>query len=565
MENIKISNFRKIKDTWDLDLSPVTFFTGTNNSGKSTVFKALLVLEDYINSKNHFELNLNRNNLFKHKIESYSNAINRFNFQESRKDVIFKFKNKGYDISIKFEPDVNSIKANLQELKILREDTATLEINRMGSNTYKLQVDAHFFNQSFIIEEKNRIEINKFHKIERALASIIESNESKLKKLESETLYLVKKLERIIFQKNQNSTSKIDKTLDSDKYSINNVIQLNRKKILDLKKSTYDAEIKQKKALDLFKKKFHSRKDNLTYNPTFSLEDFDIENRGIDKIIRSVLPKYLVETTFNATKGNNFKNSDKSLELNKANKLGDEILSAITFKIKHLSPHRSSQNKLFVHDDKGVDINNLVKNHTEKQSYPREEVLIFMKNWMSKENFDIGEDYRIETYESLVSKIEILEDGTWINISDKGFGAGQVFSILLAIALSILDIIENNSTKVRYNTIIIIEEPEANLHPALQSKLADLFYEVYEEFGIRFILETHSEYLIRQSQYLNMKSRTTGTSNNMFGLYYFQNDGDPYPMYYLENGKFDRPFGSGFFNVADDLAVDMYKASLKKN
>ena len=79
MENIKISNFRKIKDTWDLNLAPITFFTGTNNSGKSTVLKALLILEDHINSNNHFELDFNGEKARKHKIDCYDNAINRFN------------------------------------------------------------------------------------------------------------------------------------------------------------------------------------------------------------------------------------------------------------------------------------------------------------------------------------------------------------------------------------------------------------------------------------------------------------------------------------------------------
>ena len=40
MDKIKISNFRKVKGTWDLNLAPVTFFTGTNNSGKSSVLKS---------------------------------------------------------------------------------------------------------------------------------------------------------------------------------------------------------------------------------------------------------------------------------------------------------------------------------------------------------------------------------------------------------------------------------------------------------------------------------------------------------------------------------------------
>ena len=56
MENIKLSNFRKIKDTWALDLAPITFFTGKNSSGKSSALKGLMILSDYGKTKNHFEI-----------------------------------------------------------------------------------------------------------------------------------------------------------------------------------------------------------------------------------------------------------------------------------------------------------------------------------------------------------------------------------------------------------------------------------------------------------------------------------------------------------------------------
>ena len=54
MERIKIKNFRKIKETWELDLAPITFFTGTNNSGKSSVLKAVMALDDFGASRESF-------------------------------------------------------------------------------------------------------------------------------------------------------------------------------------------------------------------------------------------------------------------------------------------------------------------------------------------------------------------------------------------------------------------------------------------------------------------------------------------------------------------------------
>ncbi len=46
------------------------------------------------------------------------------------------------------------------------------------------------------------------------------------------------------------------------------------------------------------------------------------------------------------------------------------------------------------------------------------------------------------------------------------------------------------------NRLIAIEQPELHIHPALQTKLADLFIQSAKERGNRFLIETHSEHLI---------------------------------------------------------------------
>src|SRR5690606_32726247 len=150
----------------------------------------------------------------------------------------------------------------------------------------------------------------------------------------------------------------------------------------------------------------------------------------------------------------------------------------------------------------------------------------------------IGQDFKIKQIEGVATQIEITHDGLKVNLADKGFGAGQVFTILLKIALSI-DLTEDklraSQRGLRHNNKIfsftlLIEEPEANLHPALQVKLANLFYETYTEYGIKFIVETHSEYLLRRSQVLvkefnNQKSNKKGAP---FMAYYFEKDEIPY-------------------------------------
>ena len=49
---------------------------------------------------------------------------------------------------------------------------------------------------------------------------------------------------------------------------------------------------------------------------------------------------------------------------------------------------------------------------------------------------------------------------------------------------------------------VVLEEPEIHLHPLAQSLLAELFTEVSRERRIQFIVETHSEHLLRRMQTL---------------------------------------------------------------
>ena len=70
--------------------------------------------------------------------------------------------------------------------------------------------------------------------------------------------------------------------------------------------------------------------------------------------------------------------------------------------------------------------------------------------------------------------------------------------------------------------VLIIEEPESNLHPNLQSKLADILVLAYKTYDIHFILETHSEYLIRKLQYLIASDQFSLKTEDV-AVYYFNN------------------------------------------
>jgi predicted ATPase len=115
---------------------------------------------------------------------------------------------------------------------------------------------------------------------------------------------------------------------------------------------------------------------------------------------------------------------------------------------------------------------------------------------------------------------------------------------------------------------IIIEEPEQNLHPKLQSKLADLFAEVAQDDSYKFLIETHSEYVVRRTQVivaqLGAADEKELEKQNPFKVYYFPEDGTPYDMKYLMSGRFENKFGNGFFDEASNSALTISKLERKK-
>jgi predicted ATPase len=119
-------------------------------------------------------------------------------------------------------------------------------------------------------------------------------------------------------------------------------------------------------------------------------------------------------------------------------------------------------------------------------------------------------------------------------------------------------------------TTVFIEEPEQNAHPKLQSKLADLFLEVNKITGgrVRFVVETHSEYLIRRTQVLvaeaDYKTEEYLNGLNPFKVYYFPEDGMPYDMKYTLSGRFENKFGGGFFDEAAESALAISRMEREK-
>ena len=198
----------------------------------------------------------------------------------------------------------------------------------------------------------------------------------------------------------------------------------------------------------------------------------------------------------------------------------------------------------------------------------------FLNKWIEK--FEIGKNIEIKgTDEGLGLMIYLNTDNGKRLLADEGYGITQLVSLLLQIDNSIplearyfpnvfleKDRVDCNLSYRYQPHTICVEEPEVHLHPKYQSMLAEMFVEAYQKYNIHFIIETHSEYLIRKLQVMVADKDSSLTSNDV-SLNYVEKDekgvSTNRKIEILEDGRLSEPFGTGFFDEADMLAMDLLK------
>ena len=181
----------------------------------------------------------------------------------------------------------------------------------------------------------------------------------------------------------------------------------------------------------------------------------------------------------------------------------------------------------------------------------------FIDKWVKE--LGIGQSVIFElNKEKTDIKIHIKDfTGNKVSSADLGHGVTQMLSILINIERHIFE----NGGCTSFPYTICIEEPEVSLHPSWQSALGRIFYDAAVNYGIHFILETHSEYLIRSTQAI--VARTVKNEIELksipFRVYYIENGGKAYDMEYQVSGRFKKPFGTGFFDEAGKSSLEIIR------
>lgn len=164
-------------------------------------------------------------------------------------------------------------------------------------------------------------------------------------------------------------------------------------------------------------------------------------------------------------------------------------------------------------------------------------------------------------------KVEMAKNGELLILLGRnpiytlGQGHYQALQLLIEICC-VLDRIPSDKSieKTEARHIFCIEEPESNLHPNAQSQMgifiAHLLNDLPGDFAI--ILETHSEYIVRQLQLLVKDGLL---SDESVGIQYLWKSNEEVKVREIKinkSGQLSDEFGQGFFDEAHRLIASTH-------
>lgn len=565
---IGLKNFRIFDDNNGIleEMAPISILTGANNSGKSSIIKFLQMLTDSMSGNEYpFDLDLTKQ---EHLLGDFDNIL--FNKENREIGICLPFiflGIKNFYISLKFEVPIhkNVYKAKLRGIEVIDKEhniellsfkfrEATDSEKEAYKEEFKQQQEEYEKNKKEQSKEKTDIFSSNFFlfpPMENPLVGYIDWN-IKLDKLKKYLKELLKFYEVYLKNKsNRKWLENADKHLEHTCLLPSELINSFKNEI-DVKtwNDFLDNVINEKSSLN--GKEHIGERD-------FDAEDFFYPPSEIEDLVYHNALKILKENlNWNSAESNDSKYS----VLENCFKASWKTLIQRVNSINYLSTIREENSRIYTATNNSPFIKLLKDYNSNEFQHSR-----FINKYLNA--FKIGKEISVKytlKYQ-LIGVSVVTFEGTKRDLVDFGYGIKQL--ILILIQISVLAEI-NKRTIEDYDeegeymydfykpSMLLVEEPETNLHPKWQSLLADMFVEANQNFNIQFIIETHSEYLIRKFQTLVAKNNIKGVNIKIFYLRSPQNISDNKKQIETlnieEDGSIDyHVFDKGFFDESYNL------------
>ncbi|AIZ65359.1 hypothetical protein PK28_16925 (plasmid) [Hymenobacter sp. DG25B] len=589
MQRIELDNFRVFGSPAGFDLAPVTVLTGKNNSGKSSLIKAFLVLADYLEQEDQTVLRLDGKRASRHRISDWENMVNWDSGQSE--NLKFGYVRNGVEVSYEFEYEGEGLPPHLYQFRLTVPGVDRLTMRSIsGGEGYQLDVS-----QKLIDYLTGGTEIQK-----RILEAA--SYPQRIEALREELLTLQATIDnweagdqagdfQQQLQKRQKTETAIQnlEALATQSGSVAGIFFQAEVWVKEAGTKPTIPGLIQAALYSYVTENSAPAEDELpeeeydeAFDDIFSVldEEEEVSQEALE-MAKEKRRQVIAERN----------QERRTLELSKEQsyrtlvRFSDVVLYHIKFPMEHLGANRTHQARLYLTGNGHSDISTIANNYHRLGVFAGGGADTFLTKWL--DNFGIGERAVTETVDNVAIRIGVIKNGRYVNLADLGFGAGQILTVLLQIATLIqeyeLSGVERRMTAKFNPTIVLIEEPEANLHPQFQSTLAELFASLAQsDYGLQFVLETHSEYLIRNIQVLVKETggnvlerqrlvfgRTEVTAHKeempLFKVYYLDqpSEGNGYQhgheMRLREDGMFMDEFGEGFLmNESANLAFKLF-------